>query len=109
DAFAHAAKVFDKSHYAIAARRAADFLLEHAIDNEGHLCRVVTDGRAQHAATLEDYAALCKGLITLYRVLPDQPLLDAAIALMARAEELFADKEGGYFSTEPFKDFIVRI
>jgi uncharacterized protein YyaL (SSP411 family) len=31
DAFAHAAKVFDKPHYAIAARRAADLLLENFI------------------------------------------------------------------------------
>jgi uncharacterized protein YyaL (SSP411 family) len=110
DALAYAAKVFDKPRYAIAARRAVDFLLEHAIDNDGKLCRVVTDGKAQIAATLEDYAALIKGLLTLYNVLPDQPLIDAAVSLTARAEELFFDAaEGGYFFTEASSDLLVRI
>jgi len=110
DAFAHAAKVFDKPHYAIAARRAADFLLEHAIGNDGKLRRVVAGGRGQLAATLEDYACLIKGLLTLWRVLPDQPLLDAALSLSKRADELFYDeKNGGYFFTEAFADLLVRI
>lgn len=109
DAFAHASKVFDKPHYATAARRAADFLLEHAIDNEGKLRRVVTDGQGMFAATLEDYACLIKGLLSLYQVSRDQPLLDAAISLTQRVEELFSDKDGGYYFTEPFKDFLVRI
>jgi uncharacterized protein YyaL (SSP411 family) len=109
DALAHAAKVFDKPHYAIAARRAADFLLEHAIDNDGKLQRVVTEGRTEIPGTLEDYACLSKGLLTLYRVLPDQPLLDAATSLMKRADELFYDKNGGYFFTEAAGDILIRI
>lgn len=110
DAFAHAGKVLGKPHYIGAARRAADYLLEHAIGNDSKLCRVITGGKAQVEATLEDYACLIKGLLTLYEVAPDQPLLEAARTLMTRADELFYDKkDGGYFFTEISDMLLVRI
>ncbi len=100
DAFAHAGSVFNRLDYIVAARKAADFLLEHAIDDEGGLCRIVAGGKAQIEATLEDYACLVKGLLTLHRAAPDQALLEACTNFMQRADELFYDtKNGGYFFT----------
>jgi uncharacterized protein len=110
DALAHAGKVFDKPGYVIAARKAAMYLLEYAIDKESRLCRIVVDGKPEIAATLEDYACLAKGLITLWRAMPEQLLLDAAASLMKRAEEYFHDNDnGGYFFTKTSSNILVRI
>jgi len=109
DAFAHAAKVFNRPSYTARAREAADFLLEHAIDNDGNLKRIHAGGHAYLDATLEDYAFLTKGLISLWRVTPEQSLLDAAKSLMERAEELFSDTGQGYFYTQPADDRLFRI
>ena len=109
DAFAHAGKVFDNAEYVKRARKAADFLLEHAIDNTGDLKRIYAGGRAQLEATLEDYAYLVKGLITLWRAREDAALLEAAVSLMSRAQELFGDEAGGYFYTQAADDVLLRI
>jgi uncharacterized protein YyaL (SSP411 family) len=110
DAFAHAGKVFGRPSYTARAREAADFILEHAIDNNGNLRRIYAAGRAQLDATLEDYAYLIKGLITLWRVTPDNALRDAAMALMARADDVFFDVQApGYFFTQSATDMLVRI
>lgn len=109
DAFAHAGKIFNHPEYIARARKAADFLLEKAIDNDGKLYRIYASGRAEIAATLEDYAFLIRGLLTLWRAAPDADLLDAATSLFARAEELFSDTSGGYFYTQAEDAVPVRI
>ena len=109
DAFAHAAKVFKRASYTARAREAADFILENAIDNNGNLKHVFAAGSAYLDATLEDYVFLIKGLISLWRVTPDDELLDSAKSLAARVEELFADKGQGYFFTTSSDELLVRI
>lgn len=109
DAFAHAGKVFSDADYITQAKKAADFILEHAIDNEGRLHRIYAGGKAQHFATLEDYAFLIKGLISLVRATSDKKILEAAISLAQRTDELFADDEGGYFTTQRNDAMLLRI
>ncbi len=109
DAFATAGKVFSRPSYTARAREAADFILEHAIDNEGRLHRIFAGGKAQHQALLEDYACLVRGLISLHRAAPDEETLQAATDLMARAKELFASPDGGYYLTEQNEDLLFRI
>lgn len=110
DAFAHAGMVFSNSRYIEAARKAVDFLLEHAIDKESNLCRIYFEGQAGIEATLEDYACLIKGLLTLQRATGEPPLLDAALSLLKRADELFYDKkDGSYFFTQPSDFLLTRI
>lgn len=110
DAFAHAGKVFGIQKYTDTARKAADYILEHAIDNEGTLCRIVMDGRAQIEATLEDYAFLIKGLISLFHATGDKAVLDNAISLMGTANAQFYDKHmGGFFFTTTSEFLITRI
>ncbi len=109
DAFATAGLVLNRPSYTARAREAADFILEHAIDNEGRLHRIHAGGRAQHAGLLEDYAFLVRGLISLHRAAPDDATLSSAADLMARAEELFAAPDGGYYLTEQSDDLLFRI
>jgi uncharacterized protein YyaL (SSP411 family) len=109
DAFAHAGKVFDIEHYVEIARKAANYLLEHAIDNEGKLQRIIAGGKAQFAATLEDYAFLIKGLISLYRATDDKNMLESAISLFERADEIFSDVTPGYFYAQSSEYLLARI
>lgn len=110
DAYAHAAKVFGIERYAQMATRAANFILEQMIDNDGKLCRIFAAGKLQLEAHLEDYAYLIKALITLWRTTNDKAMLDAAIAFAAQVEEKFADaKSPGYFGTTENEYLLVRI
>ena len=110
DALAHAGMVFGKPEYIERAGKAAQFILERAIDNNGVLKRIITSGRATIDAKLEDYAYLIRGLLTLARTTKDAPLLETAKALSATAEELFADKQnGGYFSSMDDAHLLVRM
>lgn len=110
DAYAHAGSVFDNDRYTKTATRAANYILEHGIDNEGRLCRIIAGGKAQLPATLEDFAYLIKGLITLHKATGDAAMLDAAISLANRVEENFADKNApGYFGTNENEHLLLRI
>ena len=96
DAFAHAGKILNRPSYTARAREAADFILEKAIDNDGNLRRVYAGNRAYLMATLEDYAYLIKGLLTLWSAVNDEEILNSAIALLRNAEERFVDASGDY-------------
>jgi len=109
DAFANAGKVLNRPSYTARAREAVDFLLENAIDNEGNLKRIYAGGRAYLDATLDDYAFLIKGLLSLWRATPDDDLLDSAKSLTARAEELFGDNGQGYFYSQSSDYLLFRV
>ena len=96
DALAHAGRVLGHPHYTQIARKALNFLLEHAIDNDGNLKRVYALGHAYLEATLDDYAFLIKGILSLHRATPDVELLAHAQSLAARARELFSGDAHGY-------------
>jgi uncharacterized protein YyaL (SSP411 family) len=108
DAFAHAGSVFSIERYTTIAADAANYLLEHAIDNEGRLKRI--SGQTRIDATLEDYAYLCKGLLSLWRTTGQKNWMESAQSLMDAAEELFADKNApGYFYTQPSAYTLLQI
>ena len=109
DAFATAGTVFNRPSYTARAREAADFILEHAIDNNGTLHRIYAAGKPQHEALLEDYAFLVRGLLSLHRAAPDEATLSAATDLMARAKDYFASQDGGYYLTQQSEDLLFRI
>ncbi len=100
-----------------AARRAANFIIEHMVDEEGTLYRIAkvgTDGTVgvKHAAPLEDYAFVMHGLTTLaLRSEQDrQTGVTVARALAARARDQFWDEDGGgFYDTIPeAPDLFVR-
>lgn len=89
------------------ARRAANFIVEHMIAEDGTLHRIAkigADGEPsiKHPAPLEDYAFVIHGLTTLaLRSEHDRvPMTQAAASLAAHAAERFGDSNrGGFFDT----------
>jgi uncharacterized protein YyaL (SSP411 family) len=84
-----------------AARRAAGFVRERLWRADDRtLLRRYRDGEAAIPGYAEDYAYLIWGLLELFQADGDPDLLDWALTLQARQDELFWDaREGGWFST----------
>jgi hypothetical protein len=98
-ALADAAAAFDEPRWSDLAARAATLLLERARDPNGRLARSWKDGRARHAAVLEDYANLADGLLALYEATFEERWFVAARDLADDVLERFADPAGGFFDT----------
>jgi uncharacterized protein YyaL (SSP411 family) len=99
-AFADAGAAIDRPDWTAAAERAADLLLRSVRDSDGRLRRSWKDGRALHAAVLEDYTHLAEGLLALYDATLDERWFVAARELMDQVLSHFADSEaGGFFDT----------
>lgn len=99
-AFAKAAQAFGDPQYALAAGRAAHFLLKRARTPGGRLLHVYEGGEAAVPANLNDYAFLTWGLIELYEANFHLPYLQAAVKLNSQILEHFQDsKHGGFFFT----------
>ncbi len=81
------------------ARTAADRYLAVGRSPDGRLHRSWKDGRALHAGTLEDYAGLAHGLLTLYEATFEERWFTSARALVDVALDRFADPAGGWFDT----------
>jgi uncharacterized protein YyaL (SSP411 family) len=110
DALARAGTALNEPRYAIAAAAAADFLLGRLRDKNGRLLHSWRNGRAAHAACLDDYASLANALVTLYEQQPDARWLDEAIRLADAILAHFADpQKGGFFYTaDDSEPLIVR-
>jgi uncharacterized protein YyaL (SSP411 family)/aryl-alcohol dehydrogenase-like predicted oxidoreductase len=99
-AMAEAGRVFGRTEYVNAARRASDFLLRVHRTTDTRLLRTSRKGRAQHAGVLEDYAFLGEGLVDLYEAGGDAQYLEAARSLAVCLLESFQDRDlGGFFTT----------
>ena len=57
------------------------------------------DGKAQHAGTLEDYANLAEGLLTLYQTAFEERFFVAARELADAILDHFEAPDGGFFDT----------
>lgn len=119
DAFARGAEVLKDDAYRASAVKAAEFVLEHMRTRDGRLIRSVrvaagAEGKkaAPQEAFLEDYAFVIRGLLALHRIERDASAkarwLDAAKSLAAKADELFLDRDGGYFFAQQQPDLIAR-
>lgn len=110
DAMANAGRQFSYTPYIERAARAAEYILKHGLNAQGHLARCVTHGTAEHLATLEDYAYFIRGLLTLHQAGGDTQMLAAATHLMQQAESLFGDADApGFFTTQESDAMIIRI
>ncbi len=99
-AMAEAGRVFDVPRYRDAAQRASHFLLTRLSKPDGRLLRTYRAGTAHLDAYLEDYAYFAEGLIETYEAGGDERYLLAAVRLVERILEDFADgKHGGFFTT----------
>ena len=95
---AEAAAAFERDDWMDAARRNARFLLTELRRDDGRLLRSWQDGRANHLAYAEDYAALLEALVTLAEV-DDVAWLADARWVADELVRLFHDDEGGGFFT----------
>jgi len=109
-AFAKGAQVLGEPRYLEAARRAADFLLASAWDEDsGTLLRRYRAGEAAIAGFLDDYAFFAQGLLDLYEADFDVRYLETAVKLTEAMRARFEDDAGGFFSTEEDGDAVLRI
>ena len=99
-AFARAGQALNDRDYISAARRAADFVIDHLHTDEGRLLKRYRQGQVGLTAHLEDYAFMIWGLLDVYESTFDTRYLKQAIELQAVTDKFFKDTEGqGYFMT----------
>ncbi len=107
-ALARGSQVLGEERYLAAAQKAARFI-QSKLYQDGKLLRRYRDGDARYTGTLDDYAFLIHGLISLYESDFDRAWLDWAIELQRQQDKDFWDESGGYFFTAPNeKSLIVR-
>jgi hypothetical protein len=68
DALARAGAALQQPRYTAAAIAAAEFLWNNLRDSQGRLLHCWRNGRAKHAACLDDYASQGNALLTLYEM-----------------------------------------
>ena len=99
-ALAKAGEVLEESKYVAAAKKAADFVLNHLRSKDGRLLKRYRRGKAGLPAHLDDYAFFVWGLIDLYEATFDDHYLNQAIELTDTMIKHFWDnKNGGFFMT----------
>ncbi len=87
------------ARYRAIAERAAGRLLEVLREPDGRFRRSWKDGRALHAGTLEDQAAMAEGLLALYEATADERWFVAARETADAILHHFADPAGGFHDT----------
>jgi uncharacterized protein YyaL (SSP411 family) len=97
-AYATAAKVFQNSDYADAAKQAVDFINKRLIDEDGRLYVRYREENAAYFGHIDDYAFYGMALLSLYDATFDVKYLKQAGELADRMLELFwDDRYGGFF------------
>ncbi len=99
-ALAESARVLNEPEYAVAAKKAADFIITNMINDKSELYHRYRDGNSAIRGFLDDYAFFAWGLIELYETIFDTKYLKLAIELHEKMFQQFWDKErGGFYQT----------
>lgn len=98
-ALAESSAAFNLPHYLDAAISAARFLRTHLWDGE-QLFHRWRAGETLYSATLEDYAFLVQGLLSLYEASGQIEWLEWAFKLNQILEERFKEEHGAYYQTD---------
>jgi uncharacterized protein YyaL (SSP411 family) len=98
-ALADAGRALQEAPFLEMASDAADFLLRELRTADGRLLRSWKDGRAQHAAVLEDHAHLAEGLLALYEATFEERFFVAARDLGDLILAHFRAEDGGFYDT----------
>src|SRR5665811_689120 len=96
---AEAGAILGEPRFLDAARDAAAFLLSEVSRTDGRLLRSWGKGRASVPAFADDYAATALGLFTLYQATGEVRWYAEAMRLTETIVDLFADPDGGFFTT----------
>jgi len=106
---AKGAQAFGEPQYTDAAEKAARFILDKMIADNGGLLHRYREGEAAIVGHVDDYAFLIYGLIELYGATFDAGYLKRALDLNSRfIKDFWDDSEGGFFSTGDTSELIVR-
>lgn len=110
EGMATAGRVLKRPDYTEAAEKAAQFILDHMRNQEGHLFRSYRAGQARLNAYLDDYAFLTQGLLALHQTTGKQHWLDQARQVTDLQIELFWDQKshGFYFTAHDHEKLIAR-
>jgi uncharacterized protein YyaL (SSP411 family) len=108
-AFAIGGALLDEPRYLEAARKAARFILDHAV-RDGILVRRWRAGEARYPGTLEDYAYFAEGLLALYEATFDAAWLAEARRWTLALVERFWDEAVGalHLRSQQDEPLIVR-
>ena len=108
-ALAKAAQALNEPRYALAAKKAADFLQEKMQNSEGRLLHRYR-GTAGLQANLDDYTFLVWGLIDLYETVFEVRYLEAALELNRIMLQNFWDSDLGglFFSPKDGEALLLR-
>ncbi|MBT5107838.1 MAG: thioredoxin domain-containing protein [Rhodospirillaceae bacterium] len=106
---ANAGLVFAKPEWVDAARRAFDFV-QKSMTNQDRLWHSWCDGKANHPATLDDYAAMARGALALFEATGDNGYLVHAEHWVSIADRHYRDHEGGgyFFAADDTPGLITR-
>ena len=107
-AYADAGRVLGREDYLETARKTAQFM-QQTFDQNGRLKHTYKAGQAKVEGLLEDYVYFAQGLMALYGATLESEWLLLALDLTETIIKDFYDAEaGGFFSTVPGGDLIVR-
>lgn len=107
DALVHAGKALNEERYCHAALKAAHFIKTH-LWKEGHLLRRFREGEARFHATLEEYAYLIKGVLSLFEMGCGAEWLEWAITMAKLLEREFKLPEGAFYQTDGKEALVLR-
>ena len=93
--------------YLALAERAAERLLAVLRGPDGRFLRSWKDGRARHAGTLEDQAAMAEGMLALYEATADERWFAAARSTADAVLAHFRDPAGGFHDTADDAEVLV--
>jgi uncharacterized protein YyaL (SSP411 family) len=106
-AFAEAGAILEDDRYRGVALRLARFCAEHLRDPGGRLARTWRRGALGPAGFCDDHASLAVGMLTMYAVTGDVHWFQEGRRLVAEAVALFADPDGGFFSSGSDADHLI--
>ncbi|MBV8737139.1 MAG: thioredoxin domain-containing protein [Alphaproteobacteria bacterium] len=109
-AMAAAGNVFERPEWIATARRAFDFIRREMAAADGRLLHSWRAGRAQHPASVDDYANLCRAALALHEASGDDSLVDQTEQWIAILDRHYRDPAGGgyFFSADDTPTLIAR-
>ncbi len=109
-AMAEAGIVFERPDWVATARRAFDFIRREMTAADGRLLHSWREGRAQHPASVDDYANLSRATLALYEATGEGELITQARQWIDVLDRHYGDASGGgyFFSADDTPALITR-
>ena len=109
-AMADAGLVFERADWIETAGGAFAFIREHMTDPTGRLLHSWRDGRANHPASVDDYANLCRAALALHEATADAAFLNHAREWLDILDRHYWDTAAGgyYFAADDTGGLITR-